>query len=44
MRKAIAHLDSQQREASLYLTDIGISMFSAGLIVATIWFICELVA
>jgi hypothetical protein len=42
MRKAIAQLDSEQREALLYLTDVGISLFGAGLVVSTLKFISEL--
>jgi hypothetical protein len=44
MRKAIAQLDSEQREALIYLFDVAISMFSAALIVSTLQFVFELAA
>jgi hypothetical protein len=44
MRKALAQLDREQREALIYLADVALSMFSAALIVATLQFVCDLVA
>jgi hypothetical protein len=43
MRKAIAQLDSEQREALIYLADVALAMFSAALIVSTLQFVFELV-
>jgi hypothetical protein len=43
MRKAIARLDAEQREALVYLTDLGISSFSAALVVVLLKSIVDLV-
>ena len=43
MRKAIAELDAEQRETLIYLTDLGLAMFSAALIVCVIKLIVGLV-
>jgi hypothetical protein len=43
MRKAIALLDAEQREALVYLADLGISSFSAALVVVLLKSIVDLV-
>jgi hypothetical protein len=44
MRKAIAQLDREQREALIYLCDVALAMFSAALIASTLQFVFELMA
>jgi hypothetical protein len=42
MRKAIARLDAEQREALAYLTDVGISAFLAALVVVVLKSVVDL--
>lgn len=43
MRKALAELDAEQREALLYLADLGTAVCSSGLIVSLIKAFVDLV-
>jgi hypothetical protein len=44
MRKALAGLDAEQREALLYLADLGLAMFSAALVVSVLETVVSLVS
>jgi hypothetical protein len=43
MRKVVSLLDEEQRQALLELADLGTAIFSAGLIVASLMWVVDLV-